>query len=789
MIETITSDVPTHVTSDEQVFNLNALLIALDAFEQQVMDTVDKNQLERVVFEEFPKMVLTPYLVYGDKLYATLEIAPELEIFLTHYRFTNILKRLTILNRDTLLELSKNGVYEQDYDIPQEKLYAHYKETKRVLSTAVASTKEQLAQEALKSDAKRKALEKIKRLLANRTNPWQVYSEQFAKLMAQNEAICTNYKKVLTIHDHFQSLIKVLQGMDKQFQNLITFYQDFIAGISDKIVAKETATGVFEIEKNLERAAQMGNVQRSVQLNEDIAAITQQLQLEDLPIASNNGILEVRHLQLSRTVQKWLDYEIYPLLADLYAIEENLKLKMHLRLTGLNKLLSLNKEFPVLELNRVFNILNDELDKAQELSAQINNKIDFKLKEELHITAFYTQEDFLNVPIQTTFEKSQKDALTLMGRFFKKRFQGIKSWYKENTFNTERTPLQQATMCIAERMQFTELGHYDSLFMNRNFIGDLFYIVRRKQEIEFLEAVKQWNASFAKTVLITGSAGSGKSTFLQQTVKRSFKNQIVYLQPHSTSTLDGRKFTTTGNLVDALEEIKRINQVHKSRPVLCIDNLESWCDNEHNILANVRGLLRFIEEESQDIFIAVSCSSLFTSHLNKRFRFVEHFSTILDMSRSSSKEIIKAITIRHDTSHKELVDNTGKVIGANTLSKKIQSLASQSNNNIGAVLQSWAFHTALASENEVIVHDRSLEFVPFFSEAELLILNQVVIYKHTSERILKRITAVDYDLKYKSALRRLIHTKILLRNLDGQLHLNPVISHEVERLFIKNVNA
>ena len=121
------------------------------------------------------------------------------------------------------------------------------------------------------------------------------------------------------------------------------------------------------------------------------------------------------------------------------------------------------------------------------------------------------------------------------------------------------------------------------------------------------------------------------------------------------------------------------------------------------------------------------------------------------------------------------------------MQKEITALASQLSNNIGAVLQSWAFHTELVGEEEVRLINPEHEFISFFNEVELSILKQVVIYKQTSERLLKRVTAREYDPKYKASLKRLINIKILQRNLEGQLLVNPVIAYEVEHLFIKKL--
>jgi len=784
-------EIPTTAVKRIAINTLALFTEQLDVYIKMLQEEQTRAELELLITGFFTAQILHGFHYLGESLVHTADLQKNNDVlkacYLVTYTCATPVKNLVILHRDVLLELTKNAVYEHDAKYPQDKLMAHVRASNQALLQAALDTRDTVLREEKELGLRKKSVQLVNRAMNNMASPWPSYSRQFIDIAAQMDSIITAHTSVLINHDLFADLKKVLKGIDVQFQLLLTHYNETIKAVSDKIAVQDQAAGDYGIDQALERASQMGNVQRSVQLNEDIKAITAQLQLEELPVDSYGGVLKIRGLQLARTVQKWLDYEIYPLLADLYAIEENLKLKIHLRLTGLKNLLNLNKENPVFELSRVFNIVDEELAAASELSRQIKSSIAVKLDKELHVGAFYSHENFLNVPIQTTTEKSRKDFLTKGITGFKKAQKLVKSWYKENTYVSSRSALQETTMCIADRMRFTELDHYDSLFMNRNFIGDLFYIVRKEEEAVFKRAVQEWNASFAKAVLITGRTSSGKSTFMQQTIKRAVKSEVIYLQPHSTITIDGRKFSTTASLVHALEHVKKSSQVHRSRPILCIDNLESWQDYENNVLDNIRALLRFIEEESQDVFVVVTCSSMFRHHMNHRFSFDDHFASILDMSRSGTKEIIKAVSIRHETSHKVLINASGRTLTKTKMQKEITALASQLSNNIGAVLQSWAFHTELVGEEEVRLINPEHEFISFFNEVELSILKQVVIYKQTSERLLKRVTAREYDPKYKASLKRLINIKILQRNLEGQLLVNPVIAYEVEHLFIKKL--
>lgn len=760
-----------------------AIINAVVHYQNTLEQATHRGALMDCIHTDFMKSVIEVYINHVEECIEN-KITHNHEFFTLTYLYPERLKRLAILHRDVFLELTKNEVYEQDDVRLQENLQTHIEQSYKQLSDATAQTIILLKKDYQTINKDKKALEKATKIQVTQLSPWGVYKSQLQTLQSQCTLIEESKINVISTHDHFKSLKKVIAGTQDQFDNLITHYESFVKDLSDKVALNDEQQS-YDIELNISRAGLMGNVQRSTQLNEDILSITSQMNLEQLPVAVAGGELQIRDLTLNKTVQQWLDYEIYPLLADLYAIEENLKLKMHLSLYNLHKLLLLNKEQPIFELSRVFNVLKDDLKHATELAFQLYAQINSIVSKELQVANFYTSKSLFDIPLTTVIDRTGQNGVNNIFTSIRGWLSGIKNWYAHHTYASKQSPLHESTLCIAQRMRNTELGHYDSLFINRNYIGDLFYIARKEPERLFAQIVQQWNETFAKTVLLTGVNGCGKSTFLHQSVKRHIKNQVIYLEPHSTATIDGRKFTTTGNLKDALSKVKNSNQVHRSRPVLCLDNLELWHDSNFSILENVRALLNFMEEESQDIFIIVSCSTMFKAHMNHRFNFERRFTNILDLSKSATDEIVQAVIIRHDTSHKHLIDSKDKAVSKVRLEKTVRASSSKLNNNMGAVIQSWAFQTELVGENEVRYKSPTNDFVSFFTNDEITVLKQALIYKTTSERHIKRITAASFETTYKGAVKRLINNKILVRTVDGLLVVNTLIIHDVERIILK----
>ena len=339
--------------------------------------------------------------------------------------------------------------------------------------------------------------------------------------------------------------------------------------------------------------------------------------------------------------------------------------------------------------------------------------------------------------------------------------------------------------CIAHRMYQDENSHYDSLFLSKKFIGDLFLIARKEQEAKLKQIINQWQDGFNKSVLVVGDRLCGRSTFIDYTSKKFFKKHIVTLQPNKSATIDGRKFSTTFNLKEALDYVKN-NNIKSTKPAILIDDLELWRDKDYSLLTNIRALVDFIETESDKVFIIVSTTTQMQSHLDYRFDFSNRFSNVINCNIANKEEIIEAIQLRHDAAHRDLVTEDLEIMSNYKMRNIARNLCKQTSNNFGNTLQSWTYKTFVQEDEKVLFKESHYEFLDFFTQQEHIILKQALIYKKISEFGLKRLIANAYDTNYKSSLRRLINIKILIRDTDGDLYINPVVVNDISRIIITN---
>ena len=103
------------------------------------------------------------------------------------------------------------------------------------------------------------------------------------------------------------------------------------------------------------------------------------------------------------------------------------------------------------------------------------------------------------------------------------------------------------------------------------------------------------------------------------------------------------------------------------------------------------------------------------------------------------------------------------------------------------MFQAWTYYTFVQENEKVLFKEVDYDFPDFFTQQELIILKQSSIFKKVTELELKRILVSRFESDFKSALKRLINTKVLLRNNLGHLYINPVVLSDVNQ-FINQRN-
>lgn len=775
---------PSEVTSN---YSSKKFELELDDY-INILDTItDSEKLKRTILLDFSELA-NFYISTSDLNFQRISSATKdsKEGYLLHYALAKPFKDLMLLHRDVFLQLQIASHKAEENVVEKESIGSHFIESKSILHQALNAFQKVIEQEYRTISRFEKAGKDISNKTKHHLNPWPVYKVQFENILEQVQLIDTaglTFQKVIDIFNSIKShTISSYESSLEEAKNSEETIETVSISLEKMNDNEDISLVITEIDLAVKKIETSG---RKLEGFTDLVENkVKSLATLNFPTATNEGLLLIKKIDFNRSVKKWLDYELLPYLIDLWENQNNLasyykhsllNLKSSLKLIKNNKSLApVNSQ--IATLKEIQKTIGLNIRKQQQIISEIENK----LNNHLLATNIYSSEEFLEVSFQSSLNQYTAGSSGFLMDWFQKiktAFKSLNSSYEKTISASPDNLVEKAINCINFRMVKEENAHYDTLFLNKNFIGDLFLVPRIEEEKKLDICFNDWQKGFNKSVLITGNNLSGKTTFMEDFAKKHFGKDIILLETDSTITIEGRKFKTSQNLKEALQEVKK--NIYNTKPVLLIDDLEYWRSEEISFLDNVRALVNFVLSESDRIFVMVSISQAMQRHLDQRLPFSNAFTTRIDLNKTNSEEIFKAVLIRHGASHKKLVNKDRYAMSPKQIEKKVQELSGNFKNNIGEVLQAWAYSTKMIDNNLVIFEEADCSFEDFFSSEELIILKYVYLYKYVNEVLLKNFLGKGYNINFDSGIKRLVNTKVLWRNSNGNLILNRVITSDI----------
>lgn len=710
------------------------------------------------------------------------------EKYLIFFSTPESFKDLAFLSKDVLLQLNLANIRFLEGLVSEDEIENHSQKCRTALVSASEKFRQRLMSEKERIQQSDREQKKIARVIRHQSNPWPIYAGQFDIIIEQIDDISSAQEALVNTIDNFISIKKIIQEVA---DNNNAFNQVLCGRVSEILKSLKEGNDedalISKIDDALHEHSKYGNKHDNFTL--ELGRVINLLDNLKLPIRSDEGFLKNHHVQLNKVVQKWFDYEVLPLFMDLMAQEGTARAKFQSSLLNVQNTLRHSKsQEPNSGINpsiRTLELLWDGLNGHQKAGTEISQKINSSIKSQLLVSNLYSGKPFLevsiNAAISSTLDIGKNKIVRKFKNSYRRVFQYFNSKYRDSEFHESFSAIEITTKCIAHRMYKEENEHYDTLFLSKNFIGDLFLVNRKRQDKKLAEAIEQWNNGFPKAALVFGDRLSGRTTFINATAKKHFGPDVVTLQPKSTSIIDGRKFSTTCNLGEALDYIKKYNS-KSTRPAIVIDDLEFWHDDSVSLLDNIRSLTDFIENESDNAFVVAVCTDSMRHQLDSRLHLSDIFSTHIDISKADKDEILEAILLRHGAGHRTLVSENGEAISNNKIRSIAMKMAKNYGNNIGEVLQAWTFNTFVKDEQKVLFSKKEFEFLDYFSSDELIILKQASLFRKINEHGLRKVCPKGYESHLKSAVKRLINTKVMLRDSNGNLYINPVTLYDIRKI-------
>ncbi|WP_321320032.1 hypothetical protein [Labilibaculum sp.] len=787
-----------HMKSDkEKNITINSVTVLevlkkhLEHYLSLLEQSLTTENLSQLILKEFIE-ASNLFISIGDQEYNKARTDKNIDFTTTYvlnYLLPESFKDTMLIHRDVLLQLHISKNKKQESLVDDKAVQHHLKESKAILKKAINSFVQKLSAELnpiQQTDKKRK---KLISETKHQQNPWEVYKNQFLTVQNQANEIDKSTQTlsniILVFNDiknHTQNICTTLISELENSKQTINKVIDSVQNLDEIFKTADTISLIEDILDDLE-ATNAGQENYAFDIELKIASLEE----NSIPVASEDGLLHIKKIDFNKSAKKWLNYMLLPDMIELWQNRTNLLAFYKHSLLNLKSSLTLLKNNNTLEtlpsqIQSIQNLLRS-VSTNEMLQRKIINQVQENLNSEFLVTNIYDTEDFLKVSLQssiTQLTSSKNKFLTDIERKIQNIFSFFSTKYEISTADNPFKKLETSSKCIEYRTFKAANVHYDTLFLNKNFIGDLFLVPRETEKQKLQETLNLWKKGHNKAVLVVGNNLSGKSTFIESAAKDYFDKQSIVLETDSTISIEGRKFTTTKNLAEALQHIKK--HTYNSRPLLVIDNLELWRDKNHSLLDNTRAAIEFIESESDQVFVIMTTSNAMQFHLDKRLPFSNSFSAIIDVNKAKTNEIHKAILLRHGASHQSLVTEKGLPLPGKQLELYVQKLCKNYDYNMGEVLQAWTYAITTADDHKVVFQEKEYEFEDFFTPEEVIVLKYVLLYKHINEIVLKNFLGNRYNISYKSGLKRLTNTKVFLRNPEGNLILNQVLYHNIREI-------
>lgn len=706
--------------------------------------------------------------------------------YLIHFSYPDRFKTIILLVRDVLLQLSIAKLRALEDLVSEELLTDHFEKSKALLyiesEKCINYFKVERKSLLEKPEVLNRKLESVKHL----SNPWKTYHLQFETILGQFGEIDQNFNRLEQTIVQFRLIREMVLHMKTEVQKINTLFAtktEVSLSSLVKISEKEHLNDTIKTFEDLITSG-IGQEIRSESALRNLEDAVDKLPTLSVPVGAEDGYLILKKIDFRKSAEKWLDYEILPYLTDLWDGQEaNFSHLLNVATQIKTSLLVAKKTQQLISFHGELASLNS-IDRQQKntilQSEELVSHIEHELTSKFKVTEIYKEEDYLKVPLQTNFSLLSTSKPGNLAYISTRIVQLFKNVGKQVNDVKEKTPHQRleiALEILETRNEKEILDHYHSLFLNKNFIGDLFLVKRKQQEEALEKIIAYWKKGQSRSLAVIGDPLSGKSTFLEFATHQFKSNDVHYLTPGGEISIEGRKLKVSRNLNEVFSFVRR--SISNSKPILVLDDLHLWRDSDTSLLANVTSLIDFMSLSASKVFVIVSVTNALRLHLDTRIPFSHSFTNLLYTNTSTSDEIYKAVMLRQGASHRKLYEKEGVVMNEGQLRKKIGWLTKKFDFNIGAVLQAWIFCTDVQLDGSIQFSDKETHLNDFLSITELLILKNCLLFGYSSDLELKNLFTDRYESEFKPAIRKLLNIGILDRDSSGYLIVKNTVRQDL----------
>ena len=632
-------------------------------------------------------------------------------------------------------------------------------------------------------------------------NPWPTYRQQIEEIPKQCEMLLAQFKELQTAaatfadmrqtaKDTIAACHKEIEVTRKTAESAITFIEDNIKPDEEHKPGK-IAARLEDMEADLKIANHMQSFTNRIELLDK--KLSEKLRIV---IGTNGGMLQYKQVNLQKKVQDWMESEILPVLYEVWEVTENVGNGLKISLINIrNRALLAASEFKSgkqasqrLEVSNYVSPMRGFQRKAtaaEEGMAKFEKQIFERLDTQFRLKEIYDEEqEFLPIPLASTinqFKINRSAVAVRVQNWFLNKWMGVQHFIRSVEQEEALSLSEKIVRLIQSRTNGTTNSYYSSIFMTKGYIGEAFWVGREPELQRVKLLVDQWKHGFRGAIAVTGQRFSGKTLFGELVAHQHFIDNTIRLMPNQSMIVEGRRFTTTHNLGEALNFVRK--HTVNIRPMILIDDLEHWWDTTIPLSENVRSLRRYIDNYGGQHFVVVNMSNWLKHHLDQVYELDKVFQAEINMDAMRVQEIREAILIRHGATHKQLVDEDGKDLTPAQFRKLTNQIFKISEGNVGEALNRWTATISRYDEDRVVQNFKgNFQLPDFINPDNGMMLTALMMEKRTTEYHLRKLFGTAFNDKYRTILQRLIAVGLLTRHLDGWLEINDAVVNDLGRL-------
>lgn len=706
------------------------------------------------------------------------------------FEWTAVVKKYFFLLQDSYIQINKARILEDEGKIKNRGFKKYYAECIKHLDDGLSELELNYKNRILQLSSNKKEKKVFANYVLHNNNPWPEYESQFIAIKAQiNEIeerfihfddIAVHIKGVKnTILDNVSNCIFEIESINKTFVEL----NDFLGEIklNDKVqLIKEN---MFHLEQEIQSKFHIEDFSENIEL--DIEYLEGEIKY---PINTLEGKVLTLTISLKRRLLNWLKNKIYPNLSEIWGMIEvdqnGMKMMLHnLALVETQKSTLTDVELLDLKIKMEEIIIpfKRKIDKSAGIISSLIEKINVNIEKDFSLSLIYKTNQYFLFP-----EVSAKDMGNSVAqnqwvskgiKFFSKQLEGLKIALLLHQKDRNLTYAERLVRYVNSRKINDIHSKYINLFTAKGYISDTFTVGLDSEISKIEDSINAWKSGFQGSVLISGGRLVGKTLLGEKVASRFFLNNSFRLNPEMTLKVGESTMEVKGDLLEALNFIRATAQL---KCLIWIDDIELWNTPQTSLAQNIQALDDFVRFHSNSYFVMVAISSL-TKNRSQAFGLIKNaFQTEISIGSYSFKDFHEALSIKHHSTHYQLVNNDGELISKSEMKSIIKRLYGLSHGIIGNGIHLWASRCIESGDSAVEYIYADYVTLPDFFDADMLVLlNAVHLKKRILESELEKLYGRRYSERYAIIVQKLLSVAVLVKTIDHWISINECMASDI----------